>query len=171
MALALTSYPTAVGAWLWAGVGSTPLCLAALLKTLHESPGDGTFPSLVRELHCLCYHSLEGAMGCWRMALSGSVLSLGVVLRPALQGGSRVLHPRLGYEHPHPQQSHFGVWAAPRPHQTPQPSYCSAGCPCRGYLQLPMDGSLSSLLGLLQGCGAGQGRWHLPGVCSPWLLS
>lgn len=171
MALALTSYPTAVGAWLWAGVGSIPLCLAALLKTLHESPGDGTFPSLVRELHCMCYHSLEGAMGCWCMALSGGVLSLGVVLRPALQGGSRVLHLSLGSNSFIPSRAILGFGQPHVPTRHPSPRTAQLAAPAEATYSSQWMGACPVCWDSRRAVGQGKGRWHLPGVCSPRLLS
>lgn len=76
----------------------------------------------------MCYPSLGGARGCWGLALSLGVLSLRLVLRPALQGGIHVLYARIGYQHPHPQRSRFWFWAAPHLPQTLQPLHCS----CKG---------------------------------------
>ena len=122
----------------------------ALPRTLHELPGDGTFLPW----------EVQGDVGAW--------LCLGVScsLRPALQGGSCTLHPQAGYQHPLPQQSHFGriktcpcsqvsVLAAPRPHPSPHAALLDAPAEAT-------DG-LSDLLGPSWGCGAGQGAMAPPG--------
>lgn len=94
------------------------------------------------------------------MAPPGRVLSLGLVPQDQ-QGGSHTLHCQLEYNHPHPQQSHSGVWAAPQPHQTAHfaallaaPAETADSTPWMGACLICRDSS--------EAVGHSKGQWHLP---------
>lgn len=170
MALALTPLPTGVGTWLWAEVGREPLCPVALPGTLHESPGDRTFSGLVRELHRMCYWSLGGARECWCMALSGVVLTLGLFLRPALQGGSLCCTLSLGTNTLIPSRTTlgFGQPCIPSRHTSPHTdNLCSALQ--SGWEPVRSAETLMGLWGRVKGDGTSQ-RCTIPGCCPNMFL-